>query len=108
MKGRIFWKLLWAGKILAEKTERLSISIDHTGKLGKKKMEDGSVWSFYLKQRIISITQYSLGKEDCTLNAREDNLGIIENMQKYAPHYKIAETLIFELTFEMTLRKRRF
>lgn len=108
MKGRIFWKLLWAGKILAGKTERLSINIDHTGKLGKQKVEDGSVWSFYLKQRVISIKQYSLGKEDCALNAREDNLGIIEDMQKYAQHYKIAETLIFELTFEVTLKKRRF
>ena len=108
MKGRIFWKLLWAGKILAGKTERLSISIDHTGKLGKKKVEDGSIWSFNLKDRIVSIAQYSLGKEDCTLNAREDNLGIIENMQKYAQHYKIAETLIFELTFEIILKKRRF
>ena len=108
MQERIFWKLLWAGKILAGKTEKLSINIDHTGKLGKKKVEDGSIWSFNLKQGIISIAQYSLGKEDCTLNAREDNLGIIENMQKCAPHYKIAETLIFELTFETTLRKGRF
>ena len=108
MQERIFWKLLWAGKILAGDSDRLSINIDHTGKLGKKNVEDGSIWNFYLKQRVISIKQYSLGKEDCTLNAREDNLGIIENMQKYAQHYKKAETLIFELTFEVTLKKRRF
>ena len=108
MQERIFWKLLWAAKILAGGSDRLSINIDHTGKIGKKKIEDGSVWSFYIKQGIITITQYSLGKEDCTLNVREDNLGIIESMQKYAQHYKKAETLIFELTFEIILKKRRF
>lgn len=105
---RLFWKLIWLGKILAEKTEKLVIKINWDGKLGPNKIEDGSVWTFYLKNEMISIQQFSLGKEDCQLNARTDNLGIIEEFMKTAQHYELAVTLTIQLTFEKILKKRRF
>ena len=69
---------------------------------------DGSYWTFDFKEKIITIEQFSFGKQDAQMNAREDNLGMIDSIYEYAPHYKACAKIIEEIHLRHKLKKRRF
>ena len=116
-KDDVFYKLLYYVKIITQGKTKEGIAFEFgirekTNKVFFKNgvgiVEDGSVWTFYPTLKMISIKQFSLGKEDAQLNAREDNLGILESMFNYAPHYKDCTELLKECCFIRLKKQRRF
>lgn len=114
-KDDVFYKLLYYVKIIAPIKSKVTIEFGIRKETNKPFLqngvgivEDGSIWTFYQTLRMISIKQFSLGKEDAQLNAREDNLGILESMFNYAPHYKDCTELLKECCFVRLKKRRRF
>lgn len=114
---KVFYKLLKCMEIHAQGRKKIGIefSIDNNTKKpfvkknsGIEPRADGSYWTFYLESKIISIEQFSFGKQDCQLNVREDNLEILDDMFRYAPSYKDCAKIIEELFLEKKIKKRRF